>query len=64
MSRSKKQRFLKLMRLETVLPADMYRENLSGTPPQELLSLLSFPEFNRLVEELKAGCAVVQGHNS
>ena len=52
---SQKQRFLKLMRMEKVYPADIDREQLSDSSPKELLSLLSFSEFLRLKEEVKAG---------
>jgi hypothetical protein len=54
MSVPKKQRFLKLMRMEKVLPSDIYYENISDSSPNELLSLLSFAEFLRLKEEVKA----------
>ena len=50
----KKQRFLKLMRMEKVLPTDIDRENISDSSPTELFSLLSFAEFLRLKEEVKA----------
>lgn len=54
MSASKKQRFLKLMRMERVLPADIQREKLAVSNPKELLQLLSFAEFLQLKEEITA----------
>lgn len=57
MSVTKKQSFLKLMRMERVLPSDIYREKLCDTAPKELLSQLSFSEFKRLVEEVKTNHA-------
>lgn len=58
MSTPKKQRFLKLMRMDRILPSDIYRENLSAAP-KELLSQLSFSEFTQFVEELKTNRARV-----
>ena len=54
MSVSKKQRFLKLMRMETVSPSDIDREKLGDARPKELLARLSFTEFTRLMEEIRA----------
>lgn len=56
MSLPEKQRFLKLMRMEKVFPSDIYREKLVESSPKELLSLLSFTEFLRLKEDVKADC--------
>ena len=60
MSVSKKQRFLKLMRMEKIYPADIDREKLSESSPIELLSLLSFSEFLRLKQEVKADHAIAK----
>jgi len=54
MSASKKQRFLKLMRMERVLPADIQREKLAASNPKELLQQLSFAEFLQLKEDITA----------
>jgi len=43
------------MRMEKIYPADIDREKLSDSSSKELLSLLSFSEFLRLKEEVKAG---------
>jgi len=56
MSLPEKQRFLELMRMEKVIPSDLYREKLVKSSPNELLSLLSFTEFLLLKEEVKADC--------
>lgn len=54
MSAPQKHRFLKLMRMERVLPADIQREKLAVSNPKELLQLLSFAEFLQLKEEITA----------
>ena len=59
MSDPEKHRFLKLMRMENVMPAHMNREMYIDASPKELLSQLSFAEFLRIKEEVKAQ---VQGH--
>ena len=54
MSALKKHRFLKLMRMENVMPAHINREMHAEASPKELLSLLSFAEFLQLKKEVKA----------
>lgn len=54
MSDPEKRRFLKLMRMEQILPAHINRELYAEASPKELLSLLSFAEFLQLKKEVKA----------
>jgi hypothetical protein len=53
MSDSRKQLFLKLMRMEKIQISADCREQLAGTSAKELLSSLSFPEFSRLIDEVR-----------
>lgn len=54
MSVSELQRLIELMRRTKIQPSDICREKLDTTAPKELLAHLSFQEFTRLVEEVKA----------
>jgi len=54
MSDTDTQHFLKLMRMERVLPGHLQRARLSVTDPKELLARCSYSEFTRLVEDIRA----------
>lgn len=57
MSDSRKQLFLKLMRMEKIQVSADYREQLAGSSAKELLSSLSFTEFSRLIDDVRMNSA-------